>query len=146
MKKLLILSLFALSLAACKKGQTNPPAQSGNSITGKWTILSVTVIPRDSTKKAINSGTIYPEPSYYYFQFNADNSWVEILDPTPNANLGESGSYVLHADTSFTLTNVNLPTSPEECKIVSLSSNSFTFSHQKSTLFNGVTPGYLEYI
>jgi len=147
MKKIFILGLFAIIFATCKQGQTiTPTPLPGNKITGKWNIISVTVIPRDSTGKAINSGTVYPEPSYYYFQFNADNSWVEVLDPTPNASLGESGSYVLHADTSFTLINVNLPANPEECKITSLTATSFEFTHQKPTLFNGITPGFLEYV
>jgi len=147
MKKLFIFTLFAVTFAACKKNQsiTSPPAQ-GNKMTGKWIITSVTVIPRDSTGTALNSGTLYTEPSYYYFQFNSDNSWVQNLAPDPQSGIGESGSYILHADTSFTLINVNLPSSPEECKIVALTSSSFVFSHQKATLFNGVTPGYLEYL
>ncbi len=148
MKNLLVITiLFTTIFVACKKTQTNtaPPVKS-NKMAGKWTIVSVTVIPRDSTGKAINNGTVYPEPSYYYFQFNADNSWVQNLAPDPNSGIGESGTYVLHADTSFTLTNVNLPASPEQCKIVTLNDSVFVFSHQKATLFNGVTPGYLEYL
>ncbi|GAB3917305.1 hypothetical protein [Mucilaginibacter boryungensis] len=147
MKKIVILCLFSLTFAACKKAPVTTPAlQTGNGITGKWNIISVTVIPRDSTGKAINNGTGYAEPAYYFFQFNADNTWVENLDPAPTNPLGESGRYVLHADTSFTLINVNLPSSPVECKIVSLSGSSFVFSHQKATLYNGVTPGRLEYV
>ena len=148
MKRLFTLILFAVTFAACKKNQTTSPSVQiqGNIISGKWTIISVTVIPRDSTGKAINTGTIYTEPSYYYFQFNADNSWVENLDPAPNANLSESGKYVLHADTSFTLTNMNVPLNPVECKITSLTDASFVFTNQRTTLFNGVTPGYLEYV
>ncbi len=146
MKRIFILSLLAITFAACKKTQTITPITAGNKITGKWNIISVTVIFRDSTNKAINNGNVYNEPSYYYFQFNADNSWVENLDPSPEANLGESGSYVLHADTGFTLTNVKLPSNPVECKITALTDTSFTFTHQKATLFNGVTPGFLEYI
>src|ERR1700743_3636426 len=106
MKRIFILSLVAIIFASCKKDQpittvTPPVIQGSNKMAGKWNIISVTVIPLDSTMKAINSGTVYPEPSYYYFQFNADNTWVEVLDPTPNASLGESGNYVLHAATSF---------------------------------------------
>jgi len=79
-------------------------------------------------------------------RFNGDRfeQWHPL--PDPQSGIGESGSYILHADTSFTLINVNLPSSPEECKIVALTSSSFVFSHQKATLFNGVTPGYLEYL
>ncbi len=142
-----MLSLVAIGFAACKKTQTTMPAtQTDNKITGKWNIVSVTVIPRDSTYKPINSGTVYPEPSYYYFQFNADNSWVENLDPTSALALGERGSYALHADTAFTLVNVNLPSNPVECKITSLSGSAFTFTHHKATMYNGVTPGFLEYV
>jgi len=144
MKRLLIFALIVLTFAACKKSKTTTPAmQPANKIAGRWNIISVTVIPRDSTGKAINSGTVYTEPSYYYFQFNNDNSWVENLAPGATFTLGESGSYVPHADTSFTLINVNLPSKPEECKIASLTATSFVFSHQKATLFNGVTRGIL---
>ncbi|MCC8426180.1 hypothetical protein [Mucilaginibacter sp. UR6-11] len=146
MKRLVVLILFAATLAACKKSQTMTLPVPGNKITGKWTINSVTVIPRDSTGKAINNGAVYPEPSYYYFQFNSDNTWAESLSPDPNSGIGEAGNYILHADTSFTLINVNLPSSPVECKITSLTDKSFVFTHQKATLFNGITPGYLEYI
>jgi len=153
MKKTYLIGLLAIVLAACKNvGAVAPAAQSGNgttsgnSMAGKWNIVSVTVIPRDSTGKAINNGAVYTEPSYYYFQFNMDNTWVENLGNDPNNILGESGSYVLHADTTFTLVNVNLPSKPEECKIISLANSSLTFSHQRTTLFNGVTPGYLEYV
>jgi len=147
MKNIFVLGLFAIIFASCKQGQTiTPTPLPGNKITGKWNIISVTVIPRDSTGKAINNGAVYIEPPYYYFQFNADNSWVENLGPAANFSFGEGGSYVLHADTSFTLVNMNLPSSPEECKIASLTDTSFIFSHQKTTLFNGLTPGYLEYV
>lgn len=147
MKTIFILSLFAITLAACKKAQTiSPNIHMGNKMTGKWTISTVTVIPQDSTGKAINNGTTYPEPSYFYFLFNADNSWVENLAPDPNLPLDETGSYVLHADASFTLINKDLPSSPVECKITALTDTSFTFTHQKSTKFNGITNGYLEYI
>jgi len=147
MKRIFILGLLVITLAACKKTQIlTPPVQTGNKIAGKWTIISVTVIPRDSTNQPINSGTVYPEPSYYYFQFNTDNSWVESLSPTTDDSLGESGNYVLHADTGFTLINVNLPSSPVECKIVSITDTAFVFTRQRPTKFNGVTPGYLEYL
>src|SRR4051794_39249681 len=104
------------------------PPPPGNTIVGKWNIITVTVIPLDSTGSAINSGTIYPEPSYYYFQFSANNTWVENLAPDSSSDLGESGSYALHADTSFTLTNVNAPAKAVECHIDSLTNTSFVFS------------------
>jgi len=147
MKTIFILALLTITLAACKKTQTiAPTTHTSNKITGRWSISTVTVIPQDSTGKAITGGATYPEPSYYYFQFNADNSWVENLGSDPNISLGESGTYVLHADTGFTLINVNLPSKPVECKITALTDTSFTFTHQKSTAFNGNTNGFLYYI
>ena len=146
MKKLSILILFATFFIACNKNQTGTASTQGNKITGKWKIITVTVIPRDSTGTAINSGTIYTEPPYYYYQFNTNLTWVENLDPDTSAGIEESGTYLLHADNSFTLINANAPSKAAECKIVSLTDTSFVFNFQRTTLFNGVTPGYLEYI
>jgi hypothetical protein len=144
MKAIFSLILSVILFAACKK-DSGMTSQQGSSINGKWTITTVTVIPHDSTGAAMNSGTVYTEPSYYYFQFNSDLTWLENLTPdTPPA--GERGNYTLHGATSFTLINVNLPSSPEECKIITLTSSSFVFSHTEPTLFNGVTPGFLEYV
>ncbi len=146
MKRLFILVLFAaLAFTACRKMPATP-APPNNAIAGKWTIISVTVIPRDSTGNTINAGTVYPEPSYYYFKFNPDNTWVEVLAPDPQSDIGESGHYTLHSDTGFTLVNTNLPDQKVECKIVSLSDTAFVFTHQRATKFNGVTPGFLEYL
>jgi len=44
------------------------------------------------------------------------------------------------------LINANAPSKAVECKIASLTDTSFVFNFQRTTLFNGVTPGYLEYI
>jgi len=144
-KKLFISLLFLIAFAACRRGQPAMPTPPGNKIFGKWTIVTVTVIPRDSTGKAINDSTVYPEPSYYYFQFNTDLTWLESLTPDLSP-AGESGTYTLQADTGFTLINKNLPAQPEPCKIVSLMDTSLVFSHQRTTLFNGITPGFLEYV
>ena len=138
--------LFALAFITCKKSETVMPTTQGNLITGKWNIVTVTVIPRDSTGVAINDGNTITEPSYYYFQFNMDNTWVETLAPDPNAGIGESGTYLLHADTAFTLTNANAPSKAAECKIATLTETSFEFNFKRATMFNGITPGYLEYI
>jgi len=145
MKNVFILIAAVTILVACNKNQGNMPAPGGNAITGKWTILSVTVIPHDSTGKVINDSAVYTEPDYYYFQFNNDLTWLENLTPDLSP-AGESGTYVLKADTGFTLINKNLPSQPEECKILSLTNTTFEFSHQHPTLYNGVTPGVLEYI
>jgi hypothetical protein len=146
MKRLLTLLLFIIAFTACKKTKTGPLITPGNKIAGQWHIQTVTVIPRDSTGQVMSPGTVSTEPSYYYFDFNTDGTWTEVLSPDIPSDIGESGNYVLHADTSFTLINVNAPVQPVECSIVSVSDTSFVFTHQKATLYNGVTRGYLEYI
>jgi hypothetical protein len=146
MKRRFAFFLLLTGLIACKKSQTINPPGPKNAISGKWTITSVTVIPLDSTGKAINNGTVYPEPNYYYFQFNTNNTWTEVLAPDPNSDIGESGTYTLHSDTAFTMINTKLPANPVDCKIVSLSDTVMVFSHQHTTLFNGVTPGFLQYV
>lgn len=144
MKAIMSLTLLAILFAACKK-DNNGTTQGGNAITGKWKIITVTVIPHDSLGVAMNNGTEYPQPSYVYFQFNADLTWLENESPNqPPA--GEEGNYVLHSNTGFTLTNANLPASPVECKISFLTNSDFVFSHTEPTKFNGVTPGFLEYV
>lgn len=144
MKAIFGLTLLIILFAACKKANTGS-TQGGNAITGKWKIITVTVIPHDSLGVAMNSGADYTQPSYVYFQFNADLTWLENESPnSPPA--GEHGNYVLHSNTGFTLVNANLPASPEECKIISLTNSDFVFSHTEPTKFNGVTPGFLEYV
>ena len=145
MKNILLSFLCIATITACKKNGTGNSTIPGNKISGKWNIITVTVIPHDSVGNVMNSGAIYTEPPYYFYQFNDDLTWLENLTPDLNPG-GESGNYVLHSDTSFTLINVNLPSSPVECKITSLTNTSFVFSHQRPTLYNGVTPGFLEYI
>ncbi|HVV02950.1 MAG TPA: lipocalin family protein [Puia sp.] len=146
MKNIFILIAVAIAFVACSKNQGATPSPQGKTIAGKWTITSVTVIPHDSTGAVINNGTVYSEPSYYYYQFNSDLTWLENLTPDISP-AGESGSYTVNADTTaFTLINKNLPSQPVECKVVSLTSTSFVFSHQHATKYNGITPGSLEYI
>jgi hypothetical protein len=144
MQKLIFLLAVITSFMSCKK--THNSSSPTPSIVGKWSISTVTVIPFDSTGNAINNGNVYTEPSYYYFQFNANNTWTENLSPDISSGIEESGSYVLHSDTSFTLINTNTPTKSVECRIDTLTNTSFVFSHRRSTLFNGITPGFLEYI
>ena len=143
MRKIFILIAFTIAFAACKKHQISSQAPI---ITGKWHIVSVTLIPLDSTGNVMNQGTIYPEPDRYFFQFNNNNSWNETLSADPGSNIGESGSYVMHGDTSFTLININAPANAVECHITTLTAFSFVFAFQRPTLFNGTTPGYLKYI
>ena len=144
MKKLIAPVLLLMLFAACRKDKVDVAAD--NSISGKWNIITVTVIPLDSSASAINSGTIYTEPPYYYFQFNADNTWAENLASDTSSGISESGSYMLYTDNSFTLTNANVPTNSMKCNIDSLTNASFVFSFSRIILFNGITPGYLKYI
>jgi len=145
MKYIFILIAAVTTFVACNKNQGNMPSPGNNKILGKWTILSVTVVPHDSTGKVINDSAVYTEPNYYYFQFNNDLTWLENLTPDLSP-AGESGSYLLKDDTGFTLINKNLPSQPEDCKILSLTNTAFEFSHQRPTKYNGITPGILEYI
>ena len=144
MQKLIILLAAITLFGNCKKNH-NPPVPV-SPIIGKWSIPTVTVIPFDSTGSPINIGTIYTEPSYYYFQFNADNTWMENLSPDSNSSLAEKGNYVLHGNTSFTLINTNVPAKAVDCTVDTLTNASFVFSYRRGTLYNGITPGYLEYI
>jgi len=145
MRKMPVLILFVTVFAACRRDDPGMPSPQARKITDKWNIITVTVIPHDPTGKTINDGTVYTEPSYYYFQFNANFTWVENLAPNVNP-IGESGTYTLLADTAFTLVNEHVPSQPEECKIVALTDTTFIFSHQRATLYNGITPGFLEYV
>lgn len=145
MRNLVISLTVTFLLVACHK-KHEEAVISSPSIVGKWTINSVTVVPLDSTTTAINSGTTYPEPSYYYFLFTTANTWLENLAPDPASGLEESGTYQLHGDTSFTLTNTNAPAKAVECRVDTLTNSKFVFSSQRSTLYNGITPGYLKYI
>jgi hypothetical protein len=145
MQRLIIPLAVIMLFVACKKTHDALP-QPVPAIVGKWSNMNVTVVPLDSTGTAINGGTTYVEPSYYYFQFNANATWVENLAPDLGSGVGESGTYVLHGDTSFTLINTNAPSKAVECKIDTLTNTRFVFSNRRSTLYNGITPGYLEYI
>ena len=146
MKKLVTIITLAMVFLACKKDQTNLPATQASKIAGKWKIITVTVIPLDSTGKAKNTGYTITEPASYYFEFNADNTWTETFTPDPNANIGEHGTYRLYGDTGFGLVNTNAPAKAVDCRIVTLTNTSFTFKFARPTLFNGITPGYLQYI
>jgi Lipocalin-like domain len=146
MKGLLIIVIITAMCVACKKDFPNMQSAQYNKFTGKWNIISVTVIPLDSTGAEKNNGYTITEPVYYYFQFNRDSTWTETLADDSNSDLGEHGTYKLHGDTSVTLININAPAKAAECRIVTLTNTSFTFKFQRATLFNGITPGYLRYI
>jgi hypothetical protein len=142
----ILIFLAAILFVSCKKNHTEILPVKGNKIVGDWNINTVTVVPRDSLGNVMSTGSTVTEPSYYHFLFNADGTWVEVLAPDPESDIDESGNYILHADTSFTLINVNAPALPVECSITSISDTSMVFTHQKATLYNGITRGYLEYI
>ena len=145
MKRLSFLILAVVLFAACKKNQTHQPAPSASKIAGKWTINSVTVNALDSAGKYIPFRShVYPEPASYYFQFNNDGTWTEHLAADSIPDFGESGNYVLNSDTGFTLLKSGGISTP--CKISSISSSLFIFTHQRSTKFDGTIPGFLEYV
>jgi hypothetical protein len=146
MKRVVTMMMIAAVFTECKKDQTNMPSTQGSKITGKWKIITVTVIPLDSTGKAKNTGNTITEPSLYYFEFNADNTWTETFMADPNANLGEHGTYRLYGDAGFGLINTNAPAKAVDCRIVTLTNTSLTFKFARPTLFDGITPGYLQYI
>jgi hypothetical protein len=144
MQKLILLLAVVVCHTSCKKNHDSSPTPVP-SIVGKWNITVVKVIPFDSTGIAINSGTVYTEPLYYYFQFNSDDTWTENLGPEPNSRIAENGTYALHSDSSFTLVNKNAPAKAVECAIDTLTNTRFVFTYRRSTLYNGITPGYLLY-
>lgn len=144
MQKLIFLFAVIVCYTSCRKNHDSSPA-TVPSIVGKWNITAVKVIPFDSTGTAINSGTVYTEPAYYYFQFNSDDTWTENLGPDPNSGIEENGTYALHGDSSFTLVNRNAPAKAVECTIDTLTSTELVFTYSRNTFYNGTTPGYLVY-
>jgi len=146
--KIKIMTLMTVCFAiffmiACKKNQAGQPSALQNTITGKWTILTVTTIGHDSTGAVIPSEQrTYTDGPGNYFQFNTDGTWTEKLTDDPTL-AGLYGSYALNTDTSFTLTGINGNTTTL-CKVSSLSTASFVFSHNGPLLPNPAH--YVEYI
>jgi hypothetical protein len=142
------LFLLAISLAACNKHSSpvpNPfPGQP--SIVGKWTIISVTTYAYDSTGLRNNGVQVYPGQSYYFYQFNADKTWLESLVPDSLSDLGITGTYAVTSDSTFTLTNPKAISPAEPCSILYLTDTSFSFSHQHATAFNGTDSGTIKYV
>ncbi|HEY4324724.1 MAG TPA: DUF5004 domain-containing protein [Mucilaginibacter sp.] len=148
MKRLSFLILLCLLFIACNKNQRGsplpvPPMQATNKLSGKWTLDSVTTVFRDPTGKTIGKNTS-SQPGWS-FQFNDDKTWGETLTANNLTGLASNGTYVINSDTTFTLTTAAYSI-VEPCKIFSISPSSLVFSHQRPTLFNGVTPGTEEYI
>jgi hypothetical protein len=146
MKRLCYLILLFIFFIACKKNESMQPVQpmqGTNKLSGTWMLDSVNTVFRDSTGKILGKNT-YIQPGWS-FQFNNDKTWAETLSANNSTGLASNGTYVLNSDTSFTLMNAAFGIT-EPCKIFSISSSLFVFSHTSSRLFNGVTPGTEEYI
>jgi len=149
MKQILFLALAAILFAACKNNPIDqpisPPGLKAEMI-GKWNMDTVSTIFRDSTGTVIaGAGKDYPGSPGNNFKFNADNTYAESVIGN-DGDFG-SGSFILKADTGFTLVNTGYPNGPyRDCKVSSISAHAFVFSHQRPTRFNGVTPGFIEIV
>ncbi|MDP4217096.1 MAG: hypothetical protein Q8927_12920 [Bacteroidota bacterium] len=140
--------LLAISLAACTRHASPAPNPFPGkpSIVGKWTIINVTTYAYDSAGLRNNGVQIYPGQPYYFYQFNADKTWLESLVPDSLSDLGITGTYEVTSDSSFTLTNPKAITPAMPCSILYLSDTTFSFSHQHATAFNGTDSGYIKYV
>ena len=122
-----------------------PPTGLQAEITGKWTIDHVTSFFFDSSGALRPNGIqVYVAPPGYYYQFNSNHTWTEVLADTLSID-GMSGTYSINGDSSFTLVNPAAPT-PEPCKVDTLTASLFVFHHERATHYNGVTPGYIRYL
>ncbi|HEY4108454.1 hypothetical protein [Puia sp.] len=140
--------LLLLFVSACSRDHENsmPPPPTGLQamMTGKWTINNVTTLYFDSTGEPFGVGkNLYVTPPGYYFQFNSNSTWMEVLADTLSIN-GMEGTYSIAGDSSFILVNPAAP-GPETCIVDTLTSSMFVFHHERSTHYNGVTPGFLRY-
>lgn len=140
--------IAALVLASCSKkpyGMTPAHSTTTQAMVGKWTIDSVVTIAYDLNGNVLNgSGHVFVDSTNSYFQFNADATWRESLLPDSLADAGLNGQYTVTSDTTFTISGSNRTDEP--CRIVSLSDSVFIFSHQRSADFNGMIPGFLQYV
>jgi hypothetical protein len=122
----------------------SPPTGLQAKITGKWTINTVTLYYFDSTGALFGPGKFVDTvPSGYYYQFNSNSTWMEVLADSLSIN-GMGGTYTITGDSSFSLINPAV-TGPEDCRLDTLTSSLFVFHHQRGTHYNGVTPGYIRY-
>jgi hypothetical protein len=144
MKKLLCLFAFTLLFTACKKEKPAPVQTLKDKISGKWNIISVTTMIRDSTTDSLFVRT-YPEPEGYYFKFNADGTWLENLDPSNSNDLSISGNYTVDSDSTFTLYNP-ANNGYTACKVSGITTSQFIFTHKRNTVINGYDPGSIKYI
>ena len=115
------------------------------SIQGKWNIITVTTIAYDANGQLYSGpGNIYTPPAGTFFEFDANGRWKESLSPDSLPFATMSGTYTVASNTSFTFSD-SLG-NHTDCMVDSLTSSLFVFNHQRSTTFNGVTPGSLKYI
>ena len=137
--------LIIIGLIACNKPSTPRPTPPPGSATivGRWRIDTVSTYFYDSA--GYRGGHDYPGQPYYYFQFNADSSWSETLDPNVLPDQGITGKYSFTSDSTFVMSYTAAPGETTPCRLLSLTSASFVFSRQRPTHFNGVDPGYIEY-
>ena len=139
-------------LSACHKYQTNPENNAQPSMVGKWNVDTVTTYFYDSTGLREMGVHVYPTgaPDYpYHLEINNGNSWVESLHMPPDSDyIAATGTYTITSDSTFTLKYVTAVPGREiePCKILSLTSTSFVFSKQLTTVFNGTEPGYIKYV
>jgi len=145
MKKLAFPVLFICLFIACKKDRPATPLPD-NGLQGKWTFVSVTTVFRDSIGNILPTGMVYPNPPDAYYQFNKDGSWVSKFVSDGMDDIDNQGFYRSVSDTNFVIYNTGQYSYSEDCKIYSLTSSQFIFSHRRNTKFNGVTPGSEEYI
>jgi hypothetical protein len=144
MKKLACLVVLISLYTACKKDHPVAPTP-GSGIQGKWAFVSVTTVFRDSVGNVLG-GMVYPNPPDAYYQFNKDGSWGSKFVSDGTDDINNQGFYRSVSDTSFVIYNTGQNAYSEDCKIYSLTSSQFIFSHRRNTKFNGVTPGSEEYI
>jgi hypothetical protein len=153
MKKFVVFVLSVLLLGACNKDRLNHDAGSGQpAIVGKWNVDTLTTYFYDSSGLFELGEHVYPAgaPDFpYRFQFNDDDSWIESSHfPADPDYIAANGTYTITSDSTFTLMYVTAVSSREiePCKIISLTSTSFIFSKQLTTVFNGTDPGYIKYV
>jgi hypothetical protein len=153
MKKTVIgVVLAVILLVACSKNQPDRTVLPGNpSIAGKWNVNTVNLYFYNATGLLDSSEIGYPVADLeypLYFQFNGDSSWLESLVVNLDTTVVAKGIYSYTSNNSFNLIYPDASPSrkDEPCNIVSLTNDSFIFSKQLPTVFNGTDPGYIKYV
>src|SRR5262249_14293840 len=97
------------------------------------------------TSEVIIGGATHPPPTGSYYQFNTDKNWGSKFFGN-SLGLDNPGFFHTLADTRFFLFHTRQYAYSLKCKIYKLSADTFTFSHSRHTVINGVTPVTEEYI